>query len=393
MKNIKIRKNRENSILRQHPWIFSGALVESDIQINEGELVRVVDYRDNFLAIGYYSIGSIAIRILSHKDVEIDQNFWDQAIRSALIFREQIGITADQDLTNCYRLIHAEGDGLPGLIIDIYNMSAVVQCHTVGMHLQIKLIEKALLYVFGKKIDCIFDKSKETLPKEYSSDKTFGFIYGSKDYEIVLENGIKFKIDWVTGQKTGFFLDQRENRDLLKSFVKDKVVLNTFSYTGGFTVYSLCGGAKRVDSVDASAKAIEFLKENIELNGFDANTNGCYVSDTIDYLKSSSEKYDVIILDPPAYAKNLSKRHNAVQGYKRLNAIAMNKIAKGGIIFTFSCSQVIDRQLFYDTILAAALESKRSIRVLYHLSQPPDHPVSIFHNEGAYLKGLVLYVD
>lgn len=392
MMKVYIKKGREQAIQRFHPWIFSGAIYRTDGNPQDGDIVEVVDNKENILGVGHYNNGSIAVRVLHFGAIELNQSFWNNAIQKAYDYRVNIGIVNHKD-TNCYRLIHAEGDGLPGLIIDIYHQTAVIQCHSIGMHRQITLIKDAVLNVYGDGITCVFDKSKETLPENYASVNKFSFLLGDKEEETVKENGINFKVNWVTGQKTGFFLDQRDNRFLLKSYVEGKKVLNAFCYSGGFSMFALQAGAKLVHSVDVSAKAMLLTDENITLNNFQESNHDSITADVMSFLKENKNSYDVMVVDPPAYAKSLSKRHNAIQGYKRLNTLALEQIAPGGILFTFSCSQVVDRQLFYDTIVSAAIDAKRKVRVMRHLSQPADHPVSLFHPEGSYLKGLVLYVE
>lgn len=394
---IVINRDKEKSIERKHPWIFSGAInriINEPPKIPEnGELVRVVDSKNNFLALGHFSDGTIAVRIISFNDTEINQDFWNAKIKAAFQVRECLNLTNNTS-TNMYRLIHAEGDGLPGLIIDYYNGTAVIQCHSIGMYNYRNEIVEALKNTFPKKdLIAIYDKSAESLAKQNQLSFTNEYLYKTKEPNLVgLENDCKFNLDWINGQKTGFFLDQRENRKLLADFSNNKKILNTFCYSGGFSVYALKTGAKLVHSVDSSQKAIDLVNENVKLNGFDKNHRS-FTSDTLNFLKQNKEDYDVIILDPPAFAKSQKAKHNAIQGYKRLNAMALQQIKPGGILFTFSCSQAINRQLFYDTIMAAAIEVGRNVKVLHHLSQPADHPVNIFHPEGEYLKGLVLFVE
>ena len=341
---------------------------------------------------GHYQDGSICVRLLSFQPTEIDQSFWTKKIANAYQYRKAIELT-DRELINCYRLVHGEGDGMPGLVIDIYGEVAVVQCHSIGMHRDRAFIAQALQDVYGSRLKAVFDKSAESLPKDYAGKMQNGYLYGTGGEPVVKEYGALFSIDWETGQKTGFFLDQRENRRLLGEYATGKKVLNAFCYTGGFSIYALKAGAHSVDSVDVSAKAMELTDRNVALNGYDDSRHQSYTSDVLDFLRKTHNTYDLMIVDPPAFAKNMEKRHNAVQGYKRLNAQAMEKISPGGILFTFSCSQVVNKQLFYDTIVAAALEAGRQVRVMHQLSQGPDHPVNMFHPEGEYLKGLVLYVE
>jgi 23S rRNA (cytosine1962-C5)-methyltransferase len=406
---VFLKKGKEEPVRRFHPWIFSGAIAKmtvnhKEMQIPDGDLVEVVDYKNQTLAVGYYNDGSIAVRILSfNPDETIDAEFWQKRLQNAYNYRKRLDLT-DSDTTNAYRLVHAEGDGLPGLIIDIYNETAVVQCHSIGIYRQINAIADALKMVFKDKLKAIYDKSSETLPPPYVAQNSIknDYLFGEiTTPAIVLENGNQFAVDWITGQKTGFFLDQRDNRALISRYSKGKTVLNAFCYSGGFSVYALKAGAKSVHSIDISPKAIDLTDKNIVLN-FELNSelntlktinHESTAVDVLQFLKDNKAVYDVMVVDPPAFAKSMSKRHNAVQAYKRLNAMALRQITEGGILFTFSCSQVVDRQLFYDTIVAAAIEAGRKVRVMHHLTQPADHPVSMFHPEGSYLKGLVLYVE
>ena len=403
MNKIYLKKGKDEAVRRFHPWIFSGAIAKmlmngQEAQIPDGDLVEVLDYRQQPLATGYYNDGSIAVRILTFDPSEtIDAHFWQKRLQNAFDYRKRLGLT-DSKLTNAYRLVHAEGDGLPGLIVDVYHQTAVVQCHSIGIHRQLDAISNALQKVYKEKLIAIYDKSSETLPPQYVSQKELknGYIFGDAETPTtVLENGHSFAVDWITGQKTGFFLDQRDNRALITRYSKDKTVLNAFCYSGGFSVYALKAGATSVHSVDISPKAIHLTNENVQLNANDLNqgTHQSTAADVLPFLKDNEAVYDVMVIDPPAFAKSMSKRHNAVQAYKRLNTMALRQITEGGILFTFSCSQVVDRQLFYDTIVAAAIEAGRKVRVMHHLTQPADHPVSMFHPEGAYLKGLVLYVE
>ncbi len=411
MNKIYLKKGKDEAVRRFHPWIFSGAIAKmtlngKDGQIPDGDLVEVLDYRQQPLAVGYYNDGSIAVRVLTFDPSEtIDAHFWQKRLQNAFDYRKRLDLT-DSALTNAYRLVHAEGDGLPGLIVDVYDKTAVVQCHSIGIHRQIEAISNALQQVFKEKLHAIYDKSSETLPPQYVAQKELknGYVFGEMPTPTtVLENGHAFAVDWITGQKTGFFLDQRDNRALIMRYSKGKTVLNAFCYSGGFSVYALKAGAKFVHSVDISPKAIVLTDENVRLNADDNHQNGYQnnyqgthqstAADVLPFMKDNEAVYDVMVVDPPAFAKSMSKRHNAVQAYKRLNAMALRQITEGGILFTFSCSQVVDRQLFYDTIVAAAIEAGRKVRVMHHLTQPADHPVSMFHPEGAYLKGLVLYVE
>ncbi len=398
MNKIFLRKGRDEAVRRFHPWIFSGAVGRTEGELQDGDLVEVLDHKNNFLAVGYYNDGSIVVRILSFEKEEIDAHFWQRKIKNALDYRQRLGFISSKK-TNCYRLAHAEGDGVPGLIIDIYGSTAVVQCHAIGMHRQAEWIKNALLQVFeGEKrpLSAIYDKSSETLPPQYVANLGLknGYIFGTAETpSTVFENGNSFAVDWVTGQKTGFFLDQRDNRDLIARYAKGKRVLNAFCYSGGFSIYALRAGALSVDSVDVSQKAIDLTDKNVEINPDFAGKHQSITTDVLQFLKENENKYDVMVVDPPAFAKTISKRHNAVQAYKRLNSMALRQITEGGILFTFSCSQVVDRELFYNTIVSAAIEAGRRVRVMHHLTQPADHPVSMFHPEGSYLKGLVLYVE
>lgn len=392
MKQIYLKPGRDAAVLRFHPWIFSGGVKHIKETIEEGETVEVFSHEGKYLATGHFQQGSILTRIFSFQQVEPNQEFWTSKIQKAYQYRQSAGLLDNPD-TNCFRLVHAEGDGLPGLIIDIYGNTAVIQCHSIGMHFEREKLAKALQEVLGDTIEAIYDKSKESLPSKYANDVENGYLLGSSNEQVVKEYGNQFIVDWEKGQKTGFFLDQRENRNLLKSFVKDKNVLNAFCYSGGFSVYALGAGAKLVHSVDISQKAIDWCNQNVELNPGFAGTHEAYTADVLKFLQQAETPYNVMVVDPPAYAKNKAKRHNAVQGYKRLNAVALKKIAPNGVLFTFSCSQVVDEQLFYNTIVAAAIEAKRNVRVMQKLTQPADHPVSLFHPEGAYLKGLVLWVE
>ena len=390
-KNVVIKKKRIDSIQRKHPWIFSGAVLSHE-RCKDGDIVRITSPDDKFLGIGYFQDASIMVRILTYDEVEIDESFWFQKLSDALEFRRRIDLPTT--MTNAYRLIHGEGDGIPGLIIDVYHDIAVIQCHAIGIHLMNQMIAESLWQLLEPEgLKHIYLKSGNTLPKEYARQQTDGFIRGHASQTKVLENGCAFIVQVKEGQKTGFFLDQRENRKLLLRYCHGKNVLNLFSYTGGFSVYAVKGEAKEVVSVDISEKAMKVCEKNIALiKG--RTKHESITADVLKYLDSIEKgRFNVIIVDPPAFAKSVRKKHNAVQAYKRLNAKVISKIAQGGIIFTFSCSQVIDRQLFYNTITAAAIEQKRKVRVMHTISQGPDHPVSLFHPEGHYLKGLVLYID
>lgn len=388
---ITLKKGKEFSIQRFHPWIFSGAIQKTEGPVHDGCWVEVRDFKKDTLGYGHFQNGSISVRMLSFEKREPSHDFWDDKIALALRLREISGLPSGT--TDSFRLIHGEGDGLPGLIIDYYNGVAVMQAHSVGMHLDRLAITEGLKSILGKNLMAVYYKSHSTLPGKMRDANEDEYLYGMSALpHVIHENKNEFFVDWEGGQKTGFFLDQRENRRLLGDFSKGKIVLNTFCYTGGFSVYALKEGAKLVHSVDSSGKAIELTRRNLSLNGFDPAIHECFDVDTFDFLKEKQDQYDLIVLDPPAFAKHRDSRHQAVKGYQRLNTEAMRVIKPGGIIFTFSCSQVVDRKLFYDTIVSAAIQSGREIKVLHHLSQPADHPVSIFHPEGEYLKGLVLSV-
>jgi 23S rRNA (cytosine1962-C5)-methyltransferase len=396
MKTIHLKRGKEESLLRFHPWIFSGAIHHTDNGIEEGEVVRVVNEKGDFIAVGHYQQGSIAVRVLTFNDVEIDEQFWTSRLQSALQMRIDIGL-AESTNTNAYRLVHGEGDLLPGLIIDIYDDTAVMQAHSIGMHLARRAIATSLAKVMKGRIANIYYKSETTLP---FMEPENGFLLGKTDNNIAMENGMKFYVDWLRGQKTGFFVDQRENRALLEKFSKGKRVLNMFCYTGGFSFYAMRGGAQLVHSVDSSAKAIELTRRNVELNYPNDHRHEAFCEDAFKFLEGigsqnspSGSGYDLIILDPPAFAKHRGALHNALKGYTRLNQKAFEKIERGGILFTFSCSQVVTKDHFRNAIFTAAALAKRKVRILHQLHQPADHPINIYHPEGEYLKGLVLYVE
>ncbi|EJF52354.1 putative SAM-dependent methyltransferase [Saprospira grandis DSM 2844] len=391
---VFIKPGKESAILRKHPWLFSGAIKRIEGQVEDGDIVSLHRSNGEFLAIGHYHHGSIAVRVFSYEPLAPDADFWAEKFNRAWKVRQIEGLDQDPK-TNCFRLLHGEGDGLPGLIIDFYAGTAVFQAHSIGMHRCRNEIVEALKRCLGDKLQAVYDKSKASLPALYAQELEDGLLYGEGEEGLaeVLENGHKFEVNWITGQKTGFFLDQRENRALLGRYAQGKTVLNAFCYSGGFSIYALKAGAKRVDSVDVSAKAIDLLNKNVAINDLEGETHRAYTQDVLKFLQQSEEKYEVMVLDPPAYAKSLKKRHRAVQGYKRLNIEGFKKVAPGGLLFTFSCSQVVDEQLFYNTITSAAIEAGRQVRVLRRLSQPADHPVSMFHPEGSYLKGLLLHVE
>ncbi len=390
MKNLQLKRGKEDSLLRFHPWVFSGAIQHTDEGIAEGEVVRVLKSDGGFIAIGHYQAGSIAVRVLSFRDVEIDSRFWHSRLASALAMRQAIGI-ADNPQNNTYRLVHGEGDHLPGLIIDVYGKTAVMQAHSIGMHLSRVEIAEQLVSVMGSRIENVYYKSETTLP--FMDDMENGFLYGGSDDNTAVENGLMFYVDWLRGQKTGFFVDQRENRALLERFSAGKKVLNMFCYTGGFSFYAMRGGAKLVHSVDSSAKAIELTNRNVSLNFPGDTRHKAFCEDAFKFLEQAGDNYDLIILDPPAFAKHRGALHNALKGYTRLNMKAMQKIQPGGILFTFSCSQVVTKDHFRNAVFTAAAQARRKVRILHQLHQPADHPINIYHPEGEYLKGLVLYVE
>lgn len=390
MKQIYLKRGKEESLLRFHPWIFSGAIHHADNDIEEGDVVRVMADKDHFIAIGHYQQGSITVRVLSFNDVAIDEQFWMARLQSALDMRLSIGL-ADRADTNAYRLVHGEGDMLPGLIIDIYGQTAVMQAHSIGMHVARHQIAQALQKVMAGRIEHIYYKSETTLP---FMEPENGFLLGGSNDNTATENGLRFYVDWLRGQKTGFFVDQRENRALLEQYARGKRVLNMFCYTGGFSFYAMRGGAELVHSVDSSGKAIELTKRNVELNFPGDQRHQAFCDDAFKFLDSMAHApYNLIILDPPAFAKHRGALHNALKGYTRLNQKAFEKIDRGGILFTFSCSQVVSKDHFRNAVFTAAAQAKRKVRILHQLHQPADHPINIYHPEGEYLKGLVLYVE
>ena len=391
-KQVYLKPRKQESLLRFHPWIFSGALAGMDDGIEEGEVVRVITHEGQFIAVGHYQIGSIAVRVLSFRDITIDGAFWRSRLEAALLMRQRIGI-ADNPNNNTFRLVHGEGDNLPGLIIDCYGETAVMQAHSVGMHYCRQEICDALIDVMGGRIKNVYYKSETTLPYKAHLGEEDAFIHGRTDDNVAVENGLKFRVDWLRGQKTGFFVDQRENRSLLEKYATGKSVLNMFCYTGGFSVYAMRGGAKLVHSVDSSAKAIELTNANVALNFPDDSRHEAFCEDAFKYLDNNNDKYDLIILDPPAFAKHRGALHNALKGYTRLNVKGLERIRKGGILFTFSCSQVVTKDNFRNAVFTAAAQTGRKVRILHQLHQPADHPINIYHPEGEYLKGLVLYVE
>ncbi len=391
-KKIYLKRGKEESLKRFHPWVFSGAIHHADDGIQEGEIVRVLTNEGEFIAVGHYQVGSIAVRVLSFHDVAIDESFWESRLTAAFDVRKAIGVAQNPN-NNTYRLVHGEGDNLPGLIIDCYGQTAVMQAHSVGMHVCREAVCKALVKVMGDNIQHVFYKSETTLPFKAGLGQENDFLYGGSDDNIAIENGLKFRVDWLRGQKTGFFVDQRDNRALLESYSKGRSVLNMFCYTGGFSVYAMRGGAKLVHSVDSSAKAIDLTNANVEMNFPGDERHHAFCDDAFKYLDANDDKYDLMILDPPAFAKHRAALHNALKGYTRLNVKGFERIKNGGILFTFSCSQVVTKEQFRNAVFTAAAQAGRKVRILHQLHQPADHPINIYHPEGEYLKGLVLYVE
>ncbi|MBR6600525.1 MAG: class I SAM-dependent rRNA methyltransferase [Bacteroidaceae bacterium] len=397
-KTVYLKKGKEESLGRFHPWIFSGAIHHIEGRPEEGDVVRILSADGRFLAVGHVQIGSIAVRVLSFEDITIDRTFWLQRLRAAYDVRKSIfrqWTVDNEQKTNAFRLVHGEGDGLPGLVIDVYDRTAVMQAHSVGMHVSRHEIADALGEVLDGIIDNIYYKSETTLAYKASEDGGNGFLKGSlaTASDIATENGLRFHVDWLGGQKTGFFVDQRENRALLERYSQGRKVLNMFCYTGGFSFYAMRGGAELVHSVDSSSRAIDITRANVELNFPRDTRHEAFAEDAFKYLDRMGDQYDLIILDPPAFAKHKDALRNALMGYRKLNAKAFEKIRPGGILFTFSCSQVVTKDNFRTAVFTAAAMSGRRVRILHQLTQPADHPVSIYHPEGEYLKGLVLYVE
>lgn len=397
MTKVILKKGREDSLLRFHPWVFSGSVAQVVGNPAEGDVVGVYASDGSFLASGHWQIGSIAVRVLSFSSNALAPDFWEDMLSKALEERKAAGL-AGSSSTNCYRLVHGEGDGLPGLIIDWYDGVCVMQAHSVGMFRARKQICEALQNVYGDSIKAVYDKSSGTAPYKAGLDLVDGYLFRrngfSDDQQEVFENGHRFLVNWTEGQKTGFFLDQRENRALVERYASGKNVLNLFCYTGGFSIYALGGGAVHVDSVDSSAKAMAMVDRNVALNGFDSSRHGSFCGDAMEFLKNVPEgKYDLMIVDPPAFAKHRGAVSNALRAYQRLNASAISKVAPGGLIFTFSCSQVVDKEQFALAVFSAAAQTRRGVRILDRLNQPADHAVNIYHPEGEYLKGLLLYVE
>lgn len=391
-KRLYLKPGKEESLKRFHPWVFSGAIARVEGEPEEGEIVDVYTSKKEFIACGHFQIGSIAVRVLSFQQGEINHEFWKHRLEVALDLRRSLGLVNNPE-NNTYRLVHGEGDNLPGLIIDVYGQTAVMQAHSAGIHVYRMEIAEALSEVMGDIVKHIYYKSETTLPYKADLGPENGFIKGGSPENIALENGLKFHVDWLKGQKTGFFVDQRENRHLLERYSKGRNVLNMFCYTGGFSFYAMRGGANLVHSVDSSAKAIDLTNQNVALNFPDDSRHQAFAEDAFKYLDRMGDQYDLIILDPPAFAKHRDALRNALRGYSKLNAKAFEKIKPGGILFTFSCSQVVDKKDFRNAVFTAATQSGRSVRILHQLTQPGDHPVNIYHPEGEYLKGLVLYVE
>ena len=391
-KKIFLKKGKESSLERFHPWVFSGAVAYADKNIAEGEIVEVYTADKNFIAVGHFQIGSIAVRVLSFNKQEINIDFWKKRLSAAYQMRKDLGLDYTEQHSS-FRLVHGEGDFLPGLIVDFYGSTAVMQAHSVGMHVHRNEIAEAIVAISEGKIKNIYYKSETTLPFKADTGAENGYLIGSDSDAIALENGIKFCIDWERGQKTGFFIDQRSNRQLLEEYSHGRKVLNMFCYTGGFSCYAMRGGAKEVHSVDSSSKAIDLVNKNMEMNFPGDTRHKAYAQDAFKFLDNMSDDYDLIILDPPAFAKHRDALRNALQGYKRLNAKAFEKIKSGGILFTFSCSQAVNKDQFRLAVFSAAAMSGRKVRILHQVTQPVDHPINIYHPEGEYLKGLVLYVE
>ncbi len=394
-----LKRGKDESLKRNHPWIFSGAIERAEVweDLTEGEVVDLYTHNGEYVASGHYQVGSIAVRVLTFEQEQIDRQWWCRRVAAAYEVRRALQLT-DSEVTTCYRLIHGEGDLLPGLIVDIYGSVAVVQCHSVGMYLSRMDVMEALRALYGERLTAVYDKSAQTLPFNAKTGAIDGYLYGGHNSvdeasHVVLEGGHRFAVNWERGQKTGFFIDQRYNRELVQHYSKGRTVLNTFCYTGGFSVYAMAGGAREVCSVDSSERAVRLADENMVLNFGEGVAHSSVAVDAMEYLKDIGDKYDLIILDPPAFAKHHKVLGNAMQGYKRLNARALSQIKSGGILFTFSCSQAVSKELFRTTVFSAAAIAGRRVRILHQLTQPADHPINIYHPEGEYLKGLVLYVE
>lgn len=389
---IILKSGKDQSLRRFHPWIFSGAIKKIQGPAREGDLVELYDNKDEFLAMGHYQEGSIAVRVIAFEQREPDAAFWEERISNAWELRRMLRLVDNED-TTAFRWINAEGDGLPGLIVDYYNGSVVLQMHSIGMYRNMGLIVEALKKTAGSSLHTLYHKSETTLPDKPGIGERSGFLLGDQESGEIRETGYRFRVDWSGGQKTGFFIDQRESRRLVGEWARNRKVLNMFGYTGGFSVYAMGGGAKLVHSVDSSGKAIDLTRAHMEMNFPGDGRHEAFAADALSFMKEIREPYDLIILDPPAFAKHQKVLHNALQGYKRLNQAAFEQIASGGILFTFSCSQAVSRENFRKSVFAAAANARRRVRILTQLSQPADHPVSIYHPEGEYLKGLVLEVE
>ncbi len=391
---IFLKPKKEDSLLRFHPWVFSGAIQRVTGNPKEGDVVDVYSSGNEYLATGHYQVGSIAVRVLSFEGEHPDQAFWEKRISEAFLLRKRLGLV-DNTFNNTYRLVHGEGDCLPGLVVDVYGPTAVLQAHSVGMHMVRMELAQAIVKVMEGRVENVYYKSETTLPFKANVDSENGYLIGECDDQcLAMEYGLKFHVDWLRGQKTGFFVDQRENRSLLEKYAKDRNVLNMFCYTGGFSFYAMRGGARLVHSVDSSAKAIDLTNKNVELNFPGDPRHEAFATDAFKFLDDmEKDKYDLIVLDPPAFAKHREVLRNALQGYKKLNAKAFEKIKKGGVLFTFSCSQAVNKEQFRLAVFSAAAISGRNVRILHQLTQPADHPINIYHPEGEYLKGLVLYVE
>ena len=391
MITIQLKAKKEENVLRFHPWIFSGAIAKIYGKPEEGDIVKVTDNKGNFLAIGHYQIGSITVRILSFTEQLINRYFWKDRLTKAYDMRKSLNLN-ESTKTTAYRLVHGEGDNLPGLIIDIYGNTAVMQAHSVGMHYAKDVIAELLIEIIPE-VTNVYYKSSNTLPYKAPVKAIDEYLIGGGEENIAMENGIKFFPNWIEGQKTGFFIDQRDNRSLLEQYSKGRYVLDMICYTGGFSLYAMRGGANCVHSVDSSEKAIELTNKNIELNFGNDKRHEAFVADAFKFLDTIDDKYDLIVLDPPAFAKHRDALHNALQGYRRINLAAFQKIKKGGVLFTFSCSQAVNKEQFRLAVFTAAAQSGRTVKILHQLTQPKDHPINIYHPEGEYLKGLVLYVE
>lgn len=389
---ITLRRGKEESLRRFHPWVFSGAIASAPENLEEGDIVEVRSSDGTPLGVGHYQIGSIAVRMLSDEIIEINRDYYFNRLNNALRLRKALGLLRDDN--NAFRLVHGEGDFLPGLIVDVYGQTAVVQAHSVGMHYARDIIAECLVSLPGASLRNVYYKSETTLPYKASLDPQNDYIIGSYDTDITVENGLKFRVDWLKGQKTGFFVDQRDNRSLLRHFARGRRVLNMFCYTGGFSVYALSGGAALVHSVDSSAKAVSLTRDNVRLNFGDDAPHEAFAEDAFKYLAEMKDgAYDLVVLDPPAFAKHRGAIKNALRGYQKLNARAMEKMPEGSILFTFSCSQAVSKEQFRLAVFSAAAQVGRRVRILHQLTQPADHPINIYHPEGEYLKGLILYIE